>query len=157
MKLFIEQHILTWGAEFAVYNESGEQVYYVKGEPLSLSQKLHVYDRTGHEVIAIQRELMSWPAEYLISLHGHDPIVLSEELTILRRCFRLDAASWEIQGDFLGYRYQITRHDQSIASIEKDWGNWVDYYALDVQNPADEWLALGVVLAIDCAKERGKG
>ena len=78
---------------------------------------------------------------------------MTKELSVRRR-YRVDAASWDIKGDFLGYKYQILRHDQPVASLEKDWGNWVDYYALDVRAPADELLALAVVLAIDC--ERGR-
>lgn len=154
MKLFIEQHILTWGAQFAVYDEEGKQQYFVKGEVFTLGRKLHVYNRIGHEVILISQELLSWPAAYHITIHGRDPIAMTREITFFRPKYRIDAADWDIKGNFFGHKYAITRGEKSVATVEKDWGNWVDYYMLEVENPADELLALAAVLTIDCVDDQ---
>lgn len=58
--------------------------------------------------------------------------------------------SWEIDGSFMAHEYQITRSGQLIVSISKEWMTWGDSYELDIADPADEIVALAVVLTIDC-------
>ena len=153
MKLFIEQHILTWGAQFAVYDEEGKQQYFVKGEVFTLGRKLHVYDRVGHEVILIQQEILSMPAVYYASIMGREPVEITQEFSFFTRQYRVEALNWDVKGNFFGHKYAITRDQQTIATMEKDWANWVDYYTLDIQNPADALMALAVVLTIDCVDD----
>jgi uncharacterized protein YxjI len=38
------------------------------------------------------------------------------------------------------------------VSIDKEWMTWGDCYELDIVEPADEIIALSVVLAIDCVQ-----
>lgn len=37
--------------------------------------------------------------------------------------------------------------------LEKEWFTWGDSYCLNIADPADEILALAVVLTIDCVAE----
>ena len=38
-------------------------------------------------------------------------------------------------------------------TINKEWMTWGDSYELNIINPADELVALAVVLTIDCVME----
>lgn len=38
MKLYINQKVFSWGDKFAVKNEYGEDIYFVKGEVFSLAK-----------------------------------------------------------------------------------------------------------------------
>ena len=42
---------------------------------------------------------------------------------------------------------------EPIVTITKEWMTWGDSYELDIANPADEIIALAVVLTIDCVQE----
>ena len=42
-------------------------------------------------------------------------------------------------------------------TIRKEWMSWGDSYELDIANPADELIALAVVVAIDCVTESNSG
>ena len=50
MKLLIKQRVFSWSDTYDVYDESGNSIYYVKAEFLSLGHRLHVYDHTGNEI-----------------------------------------------------------------------------------------------------------
>ena len=40
MKLYIKQRIFTWGDKFSIYDENGNEKYYVEGEILTFGKKL---------------------------------------------------------------------------------------------------------------------
>ena len=42
-------------------------------------------------------------------------------------------------------------------TISKEWMTWGDSYELNIANPADEILALAVVITIDCVMESNSG
>lgn len=52
MKLYIKEKVFTWGDQFTVKDERGNDKYVVEGEVFSWGKKLHVYDMTGREVAA---------------------------------------------------------------------------------------------------------
>ena len=53
----------------------------------------------------------------------------------------------------MAHDYQITKRDRKIVTISKEWMTWGDSYELDIADPADELVALAVVIAIDCVTE----
>ena len=50
----------------------------------------------------------------------------------------------------MAHDYQILKGSQPIVTIRKEWMTWGDTYELDITDPADEIVALAVVLTIDC-------
>lgn len=50
----------------------------------------------------------------------------------------------------MAHDYQITQNGRPIVTIHKQWMTWGDCYELDIDNEADEIVALAAVLAIDC-------
>ena len=55
-----------------------------------------------------------------------------------------------MDGDFFDHDYAITKNDEKIVGISKEWFTWGDSYELDISEYANEVIALAVVLAIDC-------
>ena len=66
----------------------------------------------------------------------------------------IDGLGWDIAGDFTSHEYEITQDGRPIVYISKEWMTWGDSYLLDIQNPADEIVALAVVITIDCVVEQ---
>lgn len=56
-----------------------------------------------------------------------------------------------MEGDFLGWDYQVMRGNTEIMSISKQWLAWGDTYTLRYDNPANEFPGLLLVIAIDAA------
>ena len=56
-----------------------------------------------------------------------------------------------MEGDFLGWEYQVIEGNREVMSISKEWLAWGDTYTLRYRDPADEIPGLLLVIAIDAA------
>ena len=153
MKLYIKEKVFTWGDQFTVKDERGNDKYVVEGEVFSWGKKLHVYDMTGREVAAIRQEVWSFLPRYYVFCGDRQVAEIKKEFTFFFPKYRIDGLGWEIDGSFMAHEYEITQSGRTIVSIRKEWMTWGDIYELNITNPSDEIVALAVVLTIDCVME----
>lgn len=157
MKLYMKEKVFSWGDKFTVKDELGNDKYIVEGEVFSWGKKLHVYDRMGREVAFIKQEVWSFLPRYDVFCGEKHVAEIRKEFSFLFPRYSIDGLGWEIEGRFLAHEYEITKNGRTIVSIRKEWMTWGDSYELDIANPADEIVALAVVLTIDCVTESGSG
>ena len=153
MKLYIREKVFSWGDKFTVKDQFGNDKYMVQGEVFSLGKKLHVYDMTGNEVAFIKQEIWSLLPKYYVFRNGDQVAEIRKEFTFLFPKYSIAGLGWEINGNFMEHNYEITKSGNSIVTIRKEWMTWGDSYELDIANPADELVALAVVMTIDCVNE----
>ena len=153
MKLYIKEKVFSWGDKFFVKDAQGEDRYVVQGEVFSLGKKLHVYDMLGREVAFIRQELMTFLPRFTVFANGRKIAQVKKEFSFLLPRYSIEGLGWEIEGSFWEHEYQITQKGKPIVTISKEWMTWGDSYELDIRNPADEIIALAVVLTIDCVRE----
>ena len=153
MKLYIKEKVFTWGDQFTVKDERGNDKYVVEGEVFSWGKKLHVYDMTGREVAAIRQDVWSFLPRYYVFCGDRQVAEIKKEFTFFFPKYRIDGLGWEIDGSFMAHEYEITQSGRTIVSISKEWMTWGDSYELNITNPSDEIVALAVVLTIDCVME----
>ena len=157
MKLYIKEKVFSWGDKFTVKDEHGYDKYVVEGEVFTWGKKLHIYDMTGREVAFIKQEVWSFLPRYYVLCGGQQVAEFKKEFTFLFPKYSIEGLGWEIDGSFLAHEYEITQRGRSIVTISKEWMTWGDSYELNIANPADEILALAVVITIDCVMESGSG
>jgi len=157
MKLYIKERVFSWGDQFTVKDAWGEDRYVVKGEVFSWGKKLHVYDMQGREAALIKQELFTFLPRYQVICGGREVAQIKKEFSFLFPRYSIGGLSWEIEGSFLAHDYEITKNGRRIVTIRKEWMTWGDSYELDIADPADELLALAVVITIDCVMESGSG
>ena len=157
MKLYIKQKVFSWGDKFTVKDEAGRDRYYVEGEIFTFGRKLHVYDMSGREVAFIKQEVWSWMPRYYVFCGDRQVAEIKKEFTFLFPKYNIEGLGWEINGSFMAHDYEITQSGRTIVRISKEWMTWGDSYELDIANPADELVALAVVLTIDCVNESNSG
>ena len=153
MKLYIKEKVFSWGDKFTVKDAYGEDKYIVEGEVFTFGKKLHVYDRAGREVAFIKQEVWSFLPRYYVFCGDRQIAEIKKEFTFLFPRYTIEGLGWEIDGSFMAHDYQITKRDRKIVTISKEWMTWGDSYELDIADPADELVALAVVIAIDCVTE----
>ena len=153
MKLYIREKVFSWGDKFTVKDQYGNDKYMVQGEVFSFGKKLHVYDMTGREVAFIKQELWSFLPKFYVFCNGNKVAEIKKEFTFLFPRYTIAGLGWEINGGIMEHNYDIMKAGTSIVSIRKEWMTWGDTYELDIANPADELVALAVVLTIDCVNE----
>ena len=154
MKLYIKEKVFTWGDQFTVMDEYGQPKYFVEGEVFSWGKKLHVYDRYEREVAFIKQELFTFMPEYAVYTEGRELARVKKAFSFFRPRYSIAGLGWEIEGSFWEHEYRITRNGLPIVTIEKEWMTWGDSYLLTIADPANEILALAVVLTIDCVVEQ---
>ena len=78
---------------------------------------------------------------------------IAKEFTFFKPRFNIDCNDWQIEGDFLGWDYEILNGSGShAATVSKELLHMTDTYVIDVADPKDSLMALMVVLAIDAEK-----
>lgn len=157
MKLYIKEKVFSWGDKFTVKDEHGYDKYVVEGEVFTWGKKLHIYDMTGREVAFIKQQVWSFLPRYYVFCGGQQVAEIKKEFTFLFPKYSIEGLGWEIDGSFLAHEYEITQRGRSIVTISKEWMTWGDSYELNIANPADEILALAVVITIDCVMESNSG
>ena len=153
MKLYMKEKVFSWSDRFTVKDASGNDKYFVEGELFSWGKKLHVYDLQGMEVAFIKQEVWSFMPRFYVFIGQRQVAEIRKEFTLFFPKYSIDGLGWEIEGSFWEHEYEIRKLGRPIVTINKEWMTWGDSYELDIENPADEIIALAVVLTVDCVNE----
>lgn len=151
MKLLIKQRVFSWTDTYDIYDEAGEVKYFVKAELMSLGHRLHVYDRFGQEIGLIKEKVLTFLPSFEVEANGKTIGRIQKKFTLLHPRYEVDFQGWMVEGDMMGWNYDVYSENGYILHISKQLLQWGDTYVLDFVNPQDEWMALLLVLAIDAA------
>lgn len=149
MKLYIKQHVFTWGDKFSIYDQTGCEKYRVEGEVFTLGKKLHLYDLQGNEIAFIEQEIFTFLPQYHISRNGMHIADVVKEFTFFKHEYTVNGLGWNVHGDFWDHEYEIADNGRTVASVSKEWMTWGDSYEIRFGADVDEIAALAVVLVID--------
>jgi len=153
MRYVMRERILSWGDDFRIRNEAGEDVYYVDGKVFSFGDKLSFKDMSGEELALIDQRLLSFGARYEIIRGGQTVAVVKKHLfTPFRARFTVDVEGpddIEARGNFLDHEYTFTRGDRELARVSKKWFSFADTYGIDINAREDDVLLLACAVVID--------
>ncbi|MBP3477857.1 MAG: LURP-one-related family protein [Oscillospiraceae bacterium] len=150
MQLLIKQRIFTITDHYYVYDETGEIRYEVEDELFRLGHQIHVYDkRTGREVGSIHQRFFTLMPEFEIVIDGRVMGTIRKKISFFTPQYEVDYRGWHVEGNLMGWDYQVMRGDMEVMTISKELFNWSDTYSLRYDNPADEIPGLLLVIAID--------
>lgn len=151
MRLLIKQRVFSWTDSYDVYDENGNQKYYVKAEFLSLGHQLHVYDVYNNEIGVIHEKLLTFLPKFEIEVGGRTKGLIQKQFSLFIPKYEIDYNGWHVEGDFLGWDYDVYNGSSSIIHISKKLLHWGDTYVIDFNDPTDELDGLLLVIAIDAA------
>ena len=149
MSLYMQQHVFTWGDKFSIYDDGGNEKYFVKGEVFSFGKKLHLYDRAGVELAYIEQKIFTFLPKYYINRSGRGTVEVVKEFTFFTPKYSVNPLGWTVYGDFFSHEYEVECGGQTVASVSKEWFSFGDAYAIRFGAGVDEVTALAVVLVID--------
>lgn len=155
MKLLIKQRVFSWSDTYDIYDEEGEVKYFVKAEFLSIGHRLHVFDRNGKELGIIREKVLTFLPVFEIEINGVIKGQIKQQFTLLRAKYDVDYNGWYVEGDFLGWNYEVYSGSEMVVNITKELLHWGDTYVLSFENPENELEGLFLVLAIDAANCEG--
>lgn len=151
MKLLIKQRVFSWTDSFDIYDEDGNAKYFVKAEFLALGHQLHVYDSNNREIGMIREKLLTLLPVFEIDIDGVNMGRVEKRFSLFRPKYDVDFKDWRVEGNFLGWDYDVYSGCNSLVHISKEPLHWGDTYVINIQNPADELAAMMLVIAIDAA------
>lgn len=151
MRLMIKQRVFSWGEKFDIYDEQGNARFFVKGDIFSFGHQLHVFDMNDREIGSVHEVVFSFPKQFEIVMDGYAKGTITKEFTLFSQEYNIDFNGWYVEGDFLHWDYDVYANGRVIAHIHKEWLAWGDTYVIDIENPADELMAVMLVVAIDAA------
>ena len=152
MELLIRQRVFSWTDSYDVYDASGQARYFVKAELFSFGHQIHIYDkRTGAELGSVRQKLFTLLPTFELVMNGRTVGIIRKKFTLFTQDYQVEYRGWDVEGDFLGWDYQVLQGGMEIMSISKQWLSWGDTYSLRYGNPANEFPGLLLVIAIDAA------
>jgi len=151
MKLLIKQRVFSWSDTYDIYDEQERVRYFVKAEVFSLGHQIHVYDAGNRELAVIRQRLLTFTPAFEIEVGGRVLGTIRKKFALFRPEYEVNYNGWQVQGDFLGWDYEVYGGGKSVAHISKEPFHWGDTYVVDIANPADELQGILLVIAIDAA------
>lgn len=150
MKLYLKQKVFSWGDKFTVFDENGNERFFVKGEVFTFGKKLHLLDLNENELAFIYQKVFSFLPRYFVSRNGEAYAEVIKRITFFRQEYIVNGLNWNVKGDFFAHEYEIyDSYGQCIVRVSKKWFTFGDSYEIDINDNTDIVSALSVVLVID--------
>jgi len=154
MRYLLKQKLLSFGDDFVIKDEQGNEVYKVDGRAFKvLREKLAFEDMQGHELAFIRERLIALTPSYEILRNGECVAVVKKDLINLFRCgFTVDVPGpddLEAQGSLLDHEYTFTRGGRTVAIVSKKWFSFTDSYGVELNPDEDPVLILASTVVID--------
>lgn len=152
MRYLLKQKVFSWGDDFVVKNQNGEEVFYIDGKAFTLAEKLAFNDMSGNELAYIKQTILSIGTNYEIYRSGHLIATMHKSLwDFLRASFSIDGQGGDIavQGNLAHNEYTFSRGDKTIATVSKHWLAMTDTYDVDIVDGEDDILILACAVVID--------
>ena len=155
MRYLMREKILSWGDDFTIRDEAGNDVFLVDGKAFSIGKQLSFRDMAGHELAFIKQKVLSWGPTYEVYRDGALAAVVKRELfSFLHHRFTVDVPGpddLEAVGSLTDHEYEMRRGDRVVATVSKRWFSWGDTYGIDVADGEDDVLVLASAVVIDMA------
>ena len=144
---YMKQKAVSITPKFDIMDENGNAVYHVEGDLMRLNFSIQ---KNGVEVLTLKKKLATIMSEYTI-------LKDNMEIANIKKKFRLTApelggqvngAELKINGDLLGYDFDILVGGTMIGHVEEVFGDWTDCYGIYCQAP--EMQDIMIALAIIC-------
>jgi uncharacterized protein YxjI len=155
MIYLMKQNLFSWGDDFTIQDDSGQDRFFVDGKAFSLGNQLSFKDMAGNELAFIRQKLLSWGPTYEISKGDQLLATVTKELFTFFKCtFTVDVPGpddLEAQGDFMDHQYAFTRNGSAVAEVSKQWFTLADTYGVQISQGEDDVLILASTVVIDMA------
>jgi uncharacterized protein YxjI len=111
----MKQKWLSFGNDYSVLDEVGNEAYFIDGRAISFGDQLSMERPRGNEVAFISQKIFSWGPTYEIARGGVVAAIVKKKLFTFFRCtFEVDVPGPDdlgAEGDFLEWEYLFTRAD----------------------------------------------
>ncbi len=152
-RLIVNQKLWSFRERFTVNNEQGEPVYTVAGSLFQIPKQFTIADAAGRECARVWKQPVSWLPKFFVEVEGVQVATIAKEFTLFRPSYAVDGPGLAVSGNIWDMSFDLQRGGALVGRVHKRWMAMRDTYAIEIEQPADELVVLGVVLAIDYVKQ----
>lgn len=151
MRFVVRQKIFTFGDNFTIKDEAGNDHFIVKGKVFTFGNKLRIYDMSGQELYYIEQKLFRFLPEYTIYQANRPMAKVKREFTFFKPKFNINSSigQFTIEGNFLAMDFSILKGGRLVAQVSKRWFAFSDTYGIDIVEGEDHGFLLALVIVID--------
>jgi uncharacterized protein YxjI len=155
MRYLMKQKWFSFGDDFTIKDEQGNDVFFVDGKAFSLRDRFSLQDRAGKELASIQQKLLALTPSYEIHRDGELFAVVKKDFFNFFICgYTVDVPGpndLRAEGNLFEHEYEFKRGEQVVATVTKRWFSWTDSYGVEVMPGEDDVLILASTVVIDAA------
>lgn len=156
----IKEHFWSFEDTFTIKDDKGVERYQVKGKVFSFGNKLSFQNMRGDELAFISQDMFSFSflTKYQIrNKDGNLFATMVKEWTFLLKQFTLDVfgdergtiiATYTIDGSFFSNEFTFTRDGVIVATVSKDYFQFIDTYGVEIVAGEDEVAILSACIII---------
>lgn len=153
MRYVMQQKLLSWGDDYVIRDERGDDRYFVDGKAFSIGASLSLQDMSGNELAFIKQRVLTIGPTYEIHRGGALAAVVTRKLlSFLHHRFVIDVPGpndLEAEGNLLDHEYTFRRGEDTVATVTKTWMTLRDTYGIDIASGEDDVLILASAVVID--------
>jgi len=155
MRYVMKQKLFSFGDDFYIRDENGNDVFFVDGKSFTFGDQLSFQDLEKHELAYIRQQSFNWGPTYEITRNGQVAAVVKKQLFTFFHCtFNVDVPGpddLEATGDLSDHEYRFVRGGRTVATVSKQWFSFSDTYGVDIADDEDDVLILASTVVIDMA------
>ena len=151
--LYIKKKRYNWGDKFFVMDENDEKKYQVTSSVLLWNKKVEIRDMDKNLLVTLKNDPKSLlKKKFFIFISGEQKAAITKEMSMVPK-WTMEGLDWEMRGVML-HSYEMLKGGQTVLSFQEEGSLRPE---LNYANPADELLALAVVLTISYAMNMDDG
>jgi uncharacterized protein YxjI len=136
---------------FDISDAAGMPRYQAEGTIVRFPKRFTISTPTGVPVAQVTGRL-AWLPTFDVTIGGVVVARIVKQLTLFRQRWSIHGTGITVVGDVWSMNFELHRGGYILGRVNKQWISLRDRYDIEITNPADELLVLGIVLAIDYAK-----
>ncbi len=156
IEYYMDQKILSINPKFDIYTEQHEPVYHVDGNITRLDFK--VKNSAGMEVAEIKKKLIAILPEYTILQNGNEIGMLKKKLKLTspELVGTLNGQEFKLQGDLMGFNFDVLVGSKSIGRIDTAQTIWADCYRIQILDESYKDLMIAIAVICDNVVDSSK-
>ncbi len=146
---YMDQKILSINPKFDIYTEKHEPMYHVDGNITRLNFKIK--NKDGLEVAEIKKKLIAVLPEYTILQNGSETGKLKKKfkLTSPELVGTLNGLEFKLQGDLMGFNFDVLLDGKSIGRVDTAQTIWADCYRIQIIDESYQDLLIAIAVICD--------
>ena len=152
MRLQINKRVFSLSDKYDILDDQGSPVFQVQSRLFSIGDKLDLLDMSGREVAKIRQRVFSLVSEYDILQDDQVVAVVKKQVfSLFHPRFTVEGpgGTYEMEGDWLNWNYEIRSNGQTVAQIGQQFALFQDRYGMEIAADADVPMIVCLAIVID--------